>query len=68
MQNILAQLKSVLKSSANSFRGFSLSCPMYGQEKSCGSNDCTTCRLYHLVQSFTALVNWSGPVEGFARK
>ena len=68
MQLVLAKLKSVLKSSANGLRGFSLSCPTYGQEISCRNDECSTCRVCHLVRSFVGLVNWDGYVDGYARK
>ena len=68
MQLLLAKLKAILKSSSNSIRGFSLSCPAYSLETSCGDDSCATCQMCHLVKSFSALVNWTGMVDGFERK
>ena len=68
MQHTLAKMKSVLQSSSNAIRGFSLSCPAYGQDAGCGNSTCSTCELCHLVQSFSALVHWDGHTDGFARK
>ena len=68
MYLILAKMRSVLKASTNQVRGYSLSCSTFAYEKACTLDDCRTCKVAHLVRSFSKLVDRTEYADGFRRK
>ena len=67
-QLLLSQLRSIMKGSTNQVRGYSLSCPTFLSEKSCGDDGCRTCSYAYLVRSFPDLVQREDYVSGFERE
>ena len=56
-QLVVSQMKCVLKGSLHQIRGYQMSCPTSTLERSCGSDECRTCRMAYMIRSFAALVD-----------